>query len=371
MHVTGLDCVECGTSYPAAEVRYRCDACGGPLDVVYDYDEISGVSWERLRDRPFSHARYREFLPAVGPDHLVEMGSGGTPLVAATALDDVLGIDLHFKLEGANPTGSFKDRGTVVELGVALDHGADAVVVASTGNMGASIAAYTARAGIGATIYVPDTTGGPKRKQMAAHGADLVLVDGDYDDAAERAWQDWTEDGTYLMGDYPYRGEGEKTVGFEVADVMPDADVVAMPVGNGTLLHGVWKAYREMERVGLLDGLPRMLGVQAEGCNTVVDALAKGFDAPRAVDPDTVADSIACGDPLDGPQALDALRESGGDGVAVSDADIMDAKRLLAEEEGIYAEEGGAAALAGIIERQDELTGDTVVCGVTGHGLKT
>ncbi|MFB6076697.1 MAG: threonine synthase, partial [Candidatus Nanohaloarchaea archaeon] len=355
---------------PADEMRYRCERCGDALEAAYDYGEIRDrVSWSRLRQRPFRHARYREFLPDTGSGR-VEMGVGGTPIVESRVLGDELGIDLRFKMESLNPTGSFKDRGTAVELGVALAHGAEEVAVASTGNMGASVAAYAARAGIDATIYIPASTTGPKRTQMERHGADIVAVDGDFDDAADRAWQAWTEDGVHLLGDYAYRVEGEKTAGFEVADQV-DADVVAAPVGNGTFIHAVWKSFTELQEVGMLDDLPRMAGVQAAGCNTVVDALRKGTDDVAAVKADTVAGAIACGDPLDGAGAVHALRASDGLGEAVTDDEILAAKRVLAEREGIYAEPAGATAFAGIRERADDLQGETVVCFVTGHGLKT
>lgn len=371
MHVEALECVGCGESYPPDEVRYRCGECGSSLDVSYDYAEIDGLTWDDLRARSFDHFRYREFLPVVDDEHLVRMGGGGTPVIGSGSLGGELGIALQFKLESLNPTGSFKDRGTSVELGKALDHGREEVVVASTGNMGASIAAYCARAGVRAEIYVPEDVGGPKRKQMEAHGAELVEVDGDYSLAAQKAWTDWEEDGIYLMGDYPYRGEGEKTVGFEIADRL-DADTVVLPVGNGTLIHAVWKAFVELEEVGLVEETPRMVGVQAAGCNTVVNALEKGFETVEPVEEvDTVAGAIACADPLDGDQALQAITESDGFGIEVSDDEIRGAKSLLAEREGIYAEEAGAAGLAGIIKESRRFEGENVVCPVTGHGLKT
>lgn len=366
-------CTGCGERYPPEEVRYRC-ACGESLDVEYDYDELRGLTWERLRSRGFSHLRYREFLPETVGRGAVSLGEGGTPLVESRSLGYDLGIpDLFFKLESHNPTGSFKDRGTGVELEVARGFGASEVVAASTGNMGASIAAYCARAGVEATIYVPEGLGeSPKTRQMRSHGAELVEVEGGFNEAERRAWGEWEERGTYLLGDYPYRGEGEKTVGCEVADQV-DADAVVLPVGNGTLLHGAWKGFREMELAGLVDGVPRMVGVQAEGANSVVEALRKGF---REVEPveraETVAGAIAVADPLDGEQAVEAVRSSGGFGVAVSDERILEAKRLLAEREGIYAEEAGAAAFAGVMEAREEFDGDeTVVCVVTGHGLKS
>lgn len=372
MHVDSLICVSCGERYSPETIVYRCGECGASLDVSYDYAAISDLEWEDLQGREFSHGRYREFLPVVEQDSLVQMGEGGTPVVSAQTLGEEIGAELVFKLESMNPTGSFKDRGTTVELGKALDHQADDVVVASTGNMGASIAAYTARAGIDARIYIPDGTGGPKARQMEAHGAEIVRVDGGYDLAAEKAWHDWEDDGIYLLGDYPYRGEGEKTLGFEIAE-QTDPDVIVLPVGNGTLIHAVWKAFVELKETGLIDETPKMVGVQAEGCNTVVNALQKGFETVRDVDrADTVAGAIACADPLDGDQALEAIQESGGFGIAVSDTAILEAKQRLAGTEGIYAEEAAAAAIAGLIRESERFGPDqNVVVPICGHGLKT
>ncbi|MDY6774109.1 MAG: threonine synthase [Candidatus Nanohaloarchaea archaeon] len=376
MHAKSLKCGECGEEYPPEELRYRCGECGSSLDVSYDRSEIAGLSWNELRSREFSHFRYREFLPVVEEDHMLHMGGGGTPTVGSKSLGEVIDSELLFKLESLNPTGSFKDRGTSVELGKALDHGEDEVVVASTGNMGSSIAAYTARSGVEARIYVPEDITGPKRKQMETHGAELVEVEGGYSRAAEKAWSDWEEEGVYLMGDYPYRGEGEKTLGFEIADGLGKRDLssvsIVLPVGNGTLLHAAWKAFQEMEDTGLLEDVPRMVGVQAEGCSTVVKALEKGYEEVEPVEEaDTVAGAIACADPLDGDHAKEAIEESGGFGVSVTDEEILEAKKLLAEREGIYAEEAGAAGLAGILKESRKFEDGTVVCPVTGHGLKS
>lgn len=395
MHVESLVCVGCGKSYGTDQVRYECE-CGASLDVQYDYDAVAdSISWSALRDRSFTHHRYRELLPAVDDAHRIRLGGGGTPLIRSDTIGPELGIDLRFKLESLNPSGSFKDRGTAVELGKAMDTGADEIVVASTGNMGASIATYAARVGVEANIYVPQDVQGtqlpedaasqehaagvpsPKLDQMERHGAHLIRVDGDYSEAAEQAWTAYKHSDAYLMGDYPYRGEGEKTVGHEIADRMEhddmSVDTVAVPVGNGTLIHAVWKGLSEMQRIGLTAGTPRMLGVQADGCNTVVGALQKGFDSVEPVeDVETVAGAIACGDPLDGDHAMNAIRDSDGFGAAASDDAILDAKQRLAKEEGIYAEEAGATALAGILAEADRFDGgETVVCLVTGHGLKT
>ncbi|MDY6770616.1 MAG: threonine synthase [Candidatus Nanohaloarchaea archaeon] len=374
MFATGLRCHDCGTVYDPDKIVYRCD-CGGSLKVVYDYDKISDrLDWQTLKGRHYDHHRYSEFFPVLDNNHVVAMGEGGTPLVEATSFGDRLGLDdLYFKVEGMNPTGSFKDRGTTVEIGKALDHGADQIVVASTGNMGASIAAYAARAGLPANIFIPRNVSDIKLQQMQAHGAKIHRVDGDYAAAAEQAYQAHEEHGWYLMGDYAYRGEGEKSVGFEIMDQL-QADHVVLPVGNGTLMHGTYKGIREMERVGLIDkdDIPTMHGMQAAGCSTVARAFQEGLDeVPEEEDVDTLAGAIACGDPLDGEFALEAVRESGGTAAAFPDEKLVEARDLLAEEEGIYAEESCGAALAGILDDPEKFRGGTVVCVVTGHGLKT
>jgi len=383
MQVRYLRCVRCGRQYPKGVIRYRCD-CGDSLEIVYDYGEIKGrISWEELRDRPYDHWRYQEFYPPLKSRSIVSMGEGGTPLIRSRNLEKALfpGCELLFKLEGTNPTGSFKDRGSTVEISEAYDylcdHGEECrneIVCASTGNMGASVAAYCARAGIVCTIYVPHDTPRIKLLQMMAHGAKIVKVKGDYTVAMLTAKKEYEENGRYLAGDYPYRGEGEKSVGLEIADVLGDeVDYIACPVGNGTLLHGIWKGLKELKTVGLLDRLPKIIGAQAEGCNTVTRAFEKGTDEIIPVIPHTLMDAVACGDPLDGMWALRAIRESGGLGVVVSDEEAARARDLLAKKEGIFAELSGALSFAGLqkayvsglIEKDAKIA---VV--VTGHGLK-
>jgi threonine synthase len=383
MQVKYLRCVRCGRQYTKGVIRYRCD-CGDSLEIVYDYDEIKGrISWDELRRRPYDHWRYREFYPPIKERSIVSMGEGGTPLIRSRNLEKELfpGCELLFKIEGTNPTGSFKDRGSAVEISEAYDylcdHGEECkneIVCASTGNMGASIAAYCARAGIVCTIFVPQDTPRIKLLQMMAHGAKIVKVKGDYTLAMLTAKKEYEENGRYLAGDYPYRGEGEKSVGLEIVDYLGgEVDYLACPVGNGTLLHGIWKGLKELKTVGLLDKLPKIIGAQAEGCNTVVIAFEKGTNEIIPVIPRTLMDAVACGDPLDGMWALRALRESGGFGVAVSDEEAAKARDLLAKKEGIFAELSGALSFAGlqksygsgVIEK-----GAKIAVVITGHGLK-
>jgi len=393
MYVEHVKCTNCGRTYAKDEVRFRCQ-CGGSLDVVYDYQSLSDIDWELLDKRPFSQFRYREFYPVVKDKHIVSLGEGGTPLLPARQLANELGIDdLWFKLEGMNPTASFKDRGTAVEISKALEFGANEVVVASTGNMGASIAAYSARTGIEAKIYVPRDVPETKLKQMKSYGATVEEVDGDYSLAADMARNYYEQGNAYLMGDYPYRGEGEKSLGFELVDqITPDQ--VLLPIGNGTLMKGTWKGFKEFETVDLSQSLPGMVGVQAKNCSTVVKAFNElekeelvgkdeltigqlkqhGINLPQISDPETIAGAIACGKPLDGWEALHALVESGGTALSVSDKEIIKAQELLAEKGVIYAEESGAVSLAGLIRLAEEgrlNKRQTIVVVITGHGLKT
>ena len=384
MQVKYLRCVRCGRKYPKGEIRYRCD-CGESLEIVYDYDHAKGrISWDEMRDRPFGHWRYREFYPPLKAASIVTMGEGGTPLIRSRNLEKTIcpGGELYFKTEGTNPTGSFKDRGSTVEISEAYDylcdHGEECrneIVCASTGNMGASVAAYCARAGIVCTIYVPHDTPRIKLLQMMAHGAMIVKVRGDYTMAMLTAKHEYEKHGRYLAGDYPYRSEGEKSVGLEIMDAFDnDIDYIACPIGNGTLLHGIWKGLKELKTLGLAKKLPKIIGAQAEGCNTVIKAFEKGTDEIIPVEPPrTLMDAVACGDPLDGLWALHALRESGGWGVAVSDAEGARVRDMLAKKEGVFAELSGALSMAGVIKACDAgiIEKDArVVAVVTGHGLK-
>jgi threonine synthase len=383
MRVKYLQCVRCGRQYPRGEVRYRCE-CGDSLEIVYDYAGLKGkLSWEQLRSRAFCHWRYQELYPPLKASSVVSMAEGGTPLIRSRNLEREPGRggSLSFKMESVNPTGSFKDRGSTIEVSQAYEYICDSsgkcgneIVCASTGNMGASVAAYCARAGLCCTIYVPRDTPKVKLLQMIGHGARIVRVKGDYTLAMLTAKKEYEDHGKYLAGDYPYRSEGEKSVGLEIADVTDgNVDYIACPIGNGTLLHGVWKGLKELKALGLINRLPKIVGAQAEGCNTVVRSFQEGTEQITPVQPRTLMDAVACGDPLDGLWALRALKESEGWGVAVSDAEAARARNALAKREGIFAELSGALSYAGLLKAYDEGIVErdaSVVSIVTGHGLK-
>ncbi len=372
MFATGYRCFKCGKSYPLSPMKYRCE-CGGSLDIRYDYGrikkEMRNHKAEFLAETP-SHWKYKKFYPVSNP--LVSMREGGTPLLRSLKIGKHIKCNLSFKMESANPTGSFKDRGSSVEMTKAIEMKAKRVACATTGNMGASVAAYCARAGIQARIFVPDNTPKQKLAQIAAYGAEIKHVRGTYEDAAAAAEMQ-SKNNYYLAGDYPYRGEGEKSVGFEIMEQFPKAEYIVCPIGNGTLIYAVWKALKEFGVCGLIKRLPRLVGVQAEGCNPVARAFSENRNFIEPIKkPRTFADAIACGNPIDGLEALSALRESRGFAASVSDSEIKNAIKILGCE-GIYAEPGGAAATAGLLKtakRDNPFAGKNVVSIISGHGLK-
>ena len=369
MNVKFLECISCRKRYSKKEMHFRCD-CNSALEIVYDYKKIRrGISWEKFRSRKFNHWRYREMFPITSDKNIITMNEGGTPLIKSKYFSKILNLDIFFKLEGLNPTGSFKDRGTTVEISKALEFNVNKVFCASTGNMGASISAYSSIAGINANIFVPRDTTKAKLKQIEIYGGIIKKINGDYTAALAAATK--AADKRYMMGDYPFRGEGEKSVGYEIADDLNAIDYIVTPIGNGTLLHSTWKSLVELKEVGLLKNLQKMIGVQAEGCNTVVKAFKEGRNYIKQVTPRTKASAIACGMPLDGVKALNAIRKSNGMAETVSDKEIIKSKNLLAVKEGIYSELSGAATLAGLIKIKKKIPRNSrVVLVITGHGLK-
>jgi threonine synthase len=389
MHEKYLQCFNCGAKYTVDEIIFRCNECHGSLEVVFDYPSLRKlISVKKLRSRPFNHARYFELYPV---DRPLSIQEGGTPLIRSRNLETELklGFDLWFKYEAQNPTGSFKDRGSSVEVARALDiinnrhNPFKGVACASTGNMGASVAAYSAMANLKCTILTPRNAPETKVEQILAYGARVYKISGDYTKAARIVEEAFLNHGVYLLGDYLYRREGTKSVGFEIADQLGDEfsfkapDYLISPIGNGTLLSALWKAFKELEQLRLLRELPAMAGTQAIGCSPVSRAFTvykKGKKAQiKPVKGKTIATAIDCGDPLDGPRTFAALQESRGFANEVSDRDILRARELLARREGLFVEPAGAAAFAGLIKaaKQKKIPkGSRVVCLLTGHGLK-
>ena len=313
---------------------------------------------------------YKELLPLTGDTPLITLGEGDTPLVKSNRLGNDLGCDeLYFKLEGCNPTGSFKDRGMVLTMAKALEQGSKAVMCASTGNTSASAAAYSAYCGLPAFVLIPKgEVAMGKLAQAMAYGARIVMVNGNFDIAQDLAREFTRRHQVTLVNSVnPYRVEGQKTGAFELVDALGDApDYLFIPVGNGGNITAYWKGFREYHDVGRANRLPRMMGFQAEGAAPIVNG------APVA-NPQTIASAIRIGNPASWTRAEEARDTSGGVIEAVTDDEILEAYRLLASNEGIFCEPASAASVAGLrkaVRGGLNLSGQRVVCILTGNGLK-
>lgn len=314
-------------------------------------------------------AEYRDHLPFTAQDTLLTLGEGGTPLVPAPALSEAVGAEVHIKVEGQNPTGSFKDRGMVSAMTRALNDGATTVVCASTGNTSASAAAYAARAGMTCVVLLPQgKIAAGKLAQAVVHGAKLVQVDGNFDDCLEIARKLHAEHPVELVNSVnPFRLQGQKTAAFEVCDALGRApDVHVLPVGNAGNISAYWMGYREYHEAGITEATPAMWGFQAAG--------AAPFVAGHPItDPETVATAIRIGAPASWNLAVAARDDSGGLIDAVTDEQILDAQQRLAEEVGIFVEPASAASVAGLLQQAERglvPAGATIAVTVTGNGLK-
>jgi threonine synthase len=302
--------------------------------------------------------RWRERLPFAPDDPLVTLHEGDTPLVPAPVLSREVGADVWLKIEGANPTGSFKDRGMTCAVSGAVREGAEAVVCASTGNTAASLAAYAARAGLRGAVLVPEgKIAAGKLAQALMHGARVVALRGNFDQALELVRELAARHPVALVNSVnPLRLEGQKTAAFEVAEVLPELEALSIPVGNAGNVTAYWKGFQEL---GLA---PRMLGFQAAGAAPLVHG-------ERVEEPETVASAIRIGNPARWEEAMGALTGSRGRVAAVTDDEILAAYRWLASHEGVFCEPASAAAVAGLL-RHGTMGARTVACVLTGHGLK-
>ncbi|GBD14173.1 Threonine synthase [bacterium HR25] len=313
--------------------------------------------------------RYGAFLPLTERTPLITLGEGDTPLVPSSRLGRRIGCpNLFFKLESCNPSGSFKDRGMVVAVAKALEEGQRAVLCASTGNTAASAAAYAAHCGLDAYVLIPrGFVARGKMAQAIAHGATVVAIEGEFDDALRLAREMVARYPVALVNSVnPYRLEGQKTAAMEIVDALGDApDMLFIPVGNAGNISAYWRGFLEYRRAGRSRHLPRMMGFQADGAAPIV----RGEPVPQ---PRTIATAIRVGNPASWHLAVAARDESGGSIDAVTDEEILEAYRLLAQEEGIFAEPASAAAVAGLIKvaTREDLRQAVVVCVITGSGLK-
>lgn len=378
-YATALKCKECTREYDLEPMNV-CEFCFGPLEVVYDYQAIARVvNRESIEAGPLTMWRYRDFLPVNGAK-VVDLGTGFTPLLKADNLGRVLGLDnLYIKNDCGNPSHSFKDRVVGVASTKALEFGFDTIACASTGNLAGSIAAHAAKAGLKAYVFIPADLELGKVVSAAIYGPTLVAVKGSYDEV-NRLCSEIADKYNWAFANInvrPYYAEGSKTLGFEVAEQLgwktPDWAVV--PAASGSLHTKIWKGYKELAQVGIIDPpKTRMALVQARGCSPIVTAFEDNRMDVKPVKPDTLAKSLAIGNPADGFYALKTIKETNGYAAAATDPEVIEGMSLLARTEGIFAETASGVVVSslkqlaekGIIKR-DDLT----VAYITGSGLKT
>ncbi len=371
-----LRCFNCQTQYPIQTTNYRCEKCGGLLEVRF---QISGrkTPW---KNRSLSVWKYRELIPIDDDRFVTTLAEGGTGLHHCQRLGREMGLKrLFVKNEGENPTGSFKDRGMTVALSKARELRKKKVVCASTGNTAASLAAYSARAGLQCIVIIPEAkVAAGKLLQVMIHGARIFQVSGDFDEAM-RAVVRLTErrKGFYLMNSLnPFRLEGQKTLAYEVCDQLDGKtpDALVLPVGNGGNISAIWKGFSEYHDLGIVTVMPRMIGIQAEKAAPIARAVKrKQTRITPVVNPQTLATAIRIGSPVNWTKVLRAIKESNGTAETVTDSEILEAQKDLAAKEGIFVEPASAASIAGL-KKIREAGGidrsDFVVCVTTGHGLK-
>ena len=378
-YVTCLRCRGCGREYPVEPLN-ACDFCFGPLEVEYDYDSITrAVSRERIVEGPPTMWRYQDFLP-VDADMALDMGTGFTPLIRAENLGRKLGLEnLYIKNDSVNPSFSFKDRVVTVAAARALQWEFDTLACASTGNLMGSVAAHGAKASMNTLVLYPANLEKGKILGAAIYGATLVAVDGTYDQV-NRLCSELADNHRWAFVNVnmrPFYAEGSKTLGYEVAEQLgwlaPDHCVV--PGASGALFTKIHKGLKDLVRTGLIDSADTKMHIaQAEGCSPIAQAFNDGSKEVRPVIPDTLAKSLAIGNPADGPYALRTISESDGSAVIAMEDEIVEGIQLLAQTEGIFTETAGGVVISGLrrlvnqgVIKPDEVT----VAYITGNGLKT
>ncbi|MDR1099703.1 MAG: threonine synthase, partial [Treponema sp.] len=378
-NVLGAVCVACGAEHDAKDDTYTCEKCGGVLEIRYDYGYIKKrISREALAaSRDYSLWRYRDFLPIAEGARLSPLRVGWSPLYRADRLGEALGLtNLSIKDDGLNPTSSLKDRASAVAVVRAVHAGKDTAACSSTGNAASSLAGNAAAMGLKTFIFVPERAPIGKVTQLLIFGATVICVKGSYEDTFRLSAAAIEKYGWYNRNAAinPYLSEGKKTVSLEIAEQLGfnAPDYVALSVGDGCTIAGVWKGFKDLYAAGFIDKLPKLVSVQAAGCCPVNRAIET--NAPLEwMEENTIADSIAVGVPRNGDKALGAIRESGGIAVNVTDDEILDAMRLLGKTAGVFGEPAGVTGTAGLKKAAEQgliPPGAAVVSIVTGNGLK-
>ena len=378
-NVTGFRCFDCARQFRGDEVEYVCAACGGNLDVLYDYDHVGARLTKAglAADHRLSMWRYRPLLPVADSSSVPPLAVGWTPVYDCPRLAATLAIrQLWIKDDGRNPTASFKDRPSALAVVKATEAGAAVVTTASSGNAGSALAGMCASVSMRSVIFVPSSAPAAKVAQLVIYGATVVLVEGTYDEAYDLCLAAAARFGWYQRstGFNPYTREGKKTAALEICEQLgwqvPDKVIVS--VGDGNIISGLWKGFCDFYHIGFIDRLPQLIGVQAEGASAIVDA-ANSDGTVRPGPAQTIADSINVGQPRDARAAVRAIRESGGCGVKVTDDEMLAALAQLARETGVFAEPAAAASFAGLVKLCDAgavHSTERVLLVLTGNGLK-
>jgi threonine synthase len=378
-NVTGFKCVECSRSFSLSDIEYICPDCGGNLDALYDYERV-GRQLNKATlaaDRNLTIWRYRALLPIDDVSLAPPLAVGWTPIYECPRLAADFGARrLFIKDDGRNPTGSFKDRPSALAVVKAREAGARVVTTASSGNAGSALAGMCASVGLESVIFAPTYAPAAKIAQLQIYGSKVVLVEGSYDEAFDLCLEAGRRNGWYQRstGYNPFMAEGKKTAALEIGEQLnwEVPDKVFVGVGDGCIIGGLWKGFNDLHRLGLIDRLPQMIGVQAEGASAIVEA-ANGDGVVREGPAQTIADSINVGRPRDATKAIRAIRDSGGCGVKVSDEEIIAAISRLARSTGVFAEPAGAAAFAGFIKHCENgaiKSDESALLMLTGNGLK-
>ena len=378
--VKSLRCPKCG-SEAVSRTAFQCAECRSVLEIQVKIDHLTRSDFKAMRqNRDRSIWRWFDFFPVEKPSSIVSLGEGDTPLIHASRLGEKMGIpNLYLKNDTVLPTGSLKDRSNSVGISVAREWGVKTAAVMSTGNAAASVAAYAAAAGIESIVMVPKGTAPSKIVQARAYGASVIVVDGNFDNEVAKLYKAaLSEFGWYdCLSSNPYRDEGKKSYAYEMVDQMDGRvpDWVIHPTAGGTGIYAMWKGYKELLSLGWIERAPKLVAAQSEAAAPIVAAFEKGSTKVEAVlARETIAESIQVGNPVSlGWRALASLRESGGTAVALSDREILEGQVVLARVAGVFAEPAAATSVAaakklrerGVIDRDD-----TVVCNLTGHGLK-
>ncbi len=382
-NIAYLQCVTCKKEYDADKIEYTCPDCGlvkGTLDVNYNYKKVKKqLSKEALAQTgEASHWRYLPLLPVNDPQFIQPLKVGWTPLYQHKRLNGIIGLpELFLKDDSGNVTASYKDRASSVAIVKALEKGYKGVATASCGNAAASIAAFAASAGLPCYLFVPASIPNGKLAQLKAYNAQVMFVEAGYDAAFDMCMKEAQKNNWYNRNTAinPYLAEGKKSAALEICEQLnwQAPDIVVVPVGDGCIISGLWKGFKDLHEIGFIENFPQIVGVQAEGSSPLVRAFRNGRGVEIGQNAHTIADSIAVGFPRDQVKALRAVHQSGGTFIAVSDEEILSALKLLSIKAGIFVEPAAAASLAGILKmteskkiKQDK----KVVAMLTGSGLK-